>query len=297
MSGLNLEWFGCATFRLTVDGAVIFLDAYLDRVPTAKPTGLTSADVDRADWIIVGHSHFDHLYGAHTIALNTGATIVGSYETARVMREFGVPEAQLMRVSGGELVRITDQVAVRVLPALHSCVWTHREAPSITETCTGCLRVPHQEQLRELRNLLEWVRGLGPDVASHLVQTATGANGDGGTLSYVVESSQGSILFQDSAGCWSGILEALSPQPEVAILALGGRPNCDGEPWQGTMLEFLLMELQLIRPPTLILSHHDNFLPGFSQEIDVEQVELAMKQSHVPTELLLMDYGQIYEVL
>jgi L-ascorbate metabolism protein UlaG (beta-lactamase superfamily) len=58
----TLDWYGCATFRLTVGDTVIFLDAYIDRVPGADGTGLTAGDVDAADWILVGHSHFDHLW-------------------------------------------------------------------------------------------------------------------------------------------------------------------------------------------------------------------------------------------
>ena len=37
-----LDWLGCATFRLTVDDLVIFLDAYIDRVPSAPPLRSTA---------------------------------------------------------------------------------------------------------------------------------------------------------------------------------------------------------------------------------------------------------------
>src|SRR5215213_3123962 len=96
----TLDWAGCATFRLTVGDVVVFLDAYLDRVADAAQSGLQVDDVDRADFILVGHSHFDHLWGAERIAPRTGATIVGSYETIRVMAEQGVPAAQLLPVAG-----------------------------------------------------------------------------------------------------------------------------------------------------------------------------------------------------
>ena len=75
----TLDWYGCATFRLRVAGITVFLDAYIDRIPGAAGTGLTANDIDECDWIVVGHSHFDHVYGAERIAKRTGATIVGSY--------------------------------------------------------------------------------------------------------------------------------------------------------------------------------------------------------------------------
>ncbi len=37
----TLEWFGTATFRLTLGDMVLFLDTYMDRVPSAPPVGLS----------------------------------------------------------------------------------------------------------------------------------------------------------------------------------------------------------------------------------------------------------------
>ena len=133
----TLDWYGCATFRLTIDDLVVFLDAYIDRAPGAPGTGLTADDVDRADWILVGHSHFDHLWGAERIARNTGATIVGSYESIRVMAEQGVPAEQLLPVAGGEPVRLSDDVMVNVYPSQHSCVWTKSAACSKPTRCAS----------------------------------------------------------------------------------------------------------------------------------------------------------------
>ena len=83
----TLDWYGCATFRLKTAGLAIFLDAYIDRASNAAGPGLRAEQIDECDWIVVGHSHFDHLYGAERIALNTGAKIIGSYETIRVMEQ------------------------------------------------------------------------------------------------------------------------------------------------------------------------------------------------------------------
>jgi L-ascorbate metabolism protein UlaG (beta-lactamase superfamily) len=76
----TLDWYGCATFRLRTAGLTIFLDAYIDRVAGAAGTGLTADTVDACDWIVVGHSHFDHLWGAERIMRNTAA---GSWAATR----------------------------------------------------------------------------------------------------------------------------------------------------------------------------------------------------------------------
>lgn len=47
-----LDWFGCATFRMRTDpGVTIFLDAYLDRVPSAEQSGVGIDSITEADWV------------------------------------------------------------------------------------------------------------------------------------------------------------------------------------------------------------------------------------------------------
>src|SRR5258708_37104745 len=109
----KLDWYGCATFRLTVGSLVIFLDAYIDRIPGAAGTGLRADDIDQADWIGVGHTHFDHLWGAERIARRTGATIIGSHRTVRVMEQEGGPRAQLPPGGGGGSSRPSPEGTLR----------------------------------------------------------------------------------------------------------------------------------------------------------------------------------------
>src|SRR5438046_1194671 len=112
---VTLDWLGCATFRLNIgEDLVVFLDGYMDRVPTAPPVGLSTAEVERADFVLVGHSHFDHIAGVETIARNTGAKVIGSHESCRVMREQEVAPDQLLPSQGGERHRLSSEVTVRV---------------------------------------------------------------------------------------------------------------------------------------------------------------------------------------
>jgi hypothetical protein len=75
-------------------------------------------------WIVVGHSHFDHVWGAERIMRNTRARLVGSYETVRVMESAGVPVDRMTPVAGGETVDLGSGVRVSVYPSQHSCVWS-----------------------------------------------------------------------------------------------------------------------------------------------------------------------------
>jgi Beta-lactamase superfamily domain len=158
----SLDWYGCATFALRTAGLTVFLDAYIDRAPNAAGTGLTADDVDQCDWIVVGHSHFDHLYGAERIARNTGARIVGSYETVRIMEQAGVPLDRMICVAGGETIALSDGVRVSAFPSQHSCVWSQGQMTQADEVCVGDLGLTWQEQRARFEELLEHLAGLEP---------------------------------------------------------------------------------------------------------------------------------------
>lgn len=266
----TLDWYGCATFALKTAGLTIFLDAYIDRVADAEGPGVTTEEVDVCDWIVVGHSHFDHLYGAERIALKTGATIIGSYETVRIMEAQGVPLEQLICVSGGERVDLGNGVYVSVYPSQHSCVWSHAEMGQPDEVCIGDLDLTLQERTGRLGKLMEHIQSLGPDVRSHLAASSQGDRGDGGALVFLFETPDGRIFYQDTSGHWTGIMQDL--RAEVAILAAAGRGNIDGEPIQGSLAQFVARQADLVRPSRVVLSHHDNWLPGFSVPTDTTSI-------------------------
>jgi L-ascorbate metabolism protein UlaG (beta-lactamase superfamily) len=257
---IKLDWLGCATFRLTIDDLVIFLDAYMDRVATAPPVGLAAADVARADFILVGHSHFDHISGADVIAQNTGARIIGSNESCHVMKRAGVPVGQLLPSQGGERHRLSDNVTVRVFPSLHACLWTGL-AGGLGEARTGHLGLTEDERADALAtsrasSAVGAGRVEGSAFAEHY-RTATGSRRDGGVLVYLIETPAGSIFFQDTTGCWTGVLAGINA--DVAILALSGRANHNGEPYQGSLAAFVAMEAELLGARSVFLAHHDNW--------------------------------------
>jgi L-ascorbate metabolism protein UlaG (beta-lactamase superfamily) len=283
-----LDWLGCATFRLTVDDLVVFLDAYIDRVPGAEGPDIASEDIKQANWILVGHSHFDHLWGAERIARRTGATIVGSHETVRVMEAQGVPATQLLAVSGGERIRLGRDVMVSVFPSLHSCVWTHNQLPASDAVCIGDLGVFHHERLHRYDAVMRWIEALSGPVSDHLAQSDQGAHGDGGSLLFLLETPQGTLLFQDTAGHWTGIMREL--RADVAILAAAGRGNVDGEPVQGTLADFLGQQAAQLKPNRVILGHHDDWLPGFSTTIDIAPIRTEISRQAPQSELVEIGY-------
>jgi L-ascorbate metabolism protein UlaG (beta-lactamase superfamily) len=291
----QLDWYGCATFRLTIGELVIFLDAYIDRIPSADGPGVRTEDIQKADWIVIGHSHFDHLWGAERIAKQTGATIIGSHETVRIMEKEGVPLSQLMPVAGGERIRLSPDVTVSVFPSLHSCVWTDKGGMfQPDEVCLGDLGLTYQERQSRMQAMMQGLMQLGPEVLTHLQASDQQVRGDGGSFLYLFETPEGSLLYQDTCGHWSGILHNL--RPEVAILGAAGRGNIDGEPIQGSLAEFVAREVDLLRPRRVILGHHDNWLPGFSIPVKVAPIREAIARRVPRTQLVELDYLSAYRL-
>jgi L-ascorbate metabolism protein UlaG (beta-lactamase superfamily) len=286
----TLDWLGVSTFRLVVGDLTIFLDAYIDRVPAAPPIGITVKDVRKADYVLIGHSHFDHLWGAERIAAQTGAVVVGSHETVRLLHDKDkIQEKQIIAVAGGEPVALAEGIRVRVFPSLHSCIWASM-AGRVDEACLGDLGVAHQERAMRVERGIEMLHSgaLGAEVAAHMKESDRHPRGEGGALAFLIETPAGSILWKDTSGHWSGVLRDL--RPDIAILAAVGRGNVDGEPIQGTLAGFIASEVELLRPKRVVLCHHDDWMPPLTKPTDVEPIRNELARRTPGVELLERGY-------
>jgi len=289
----TLDWLGTATWRLQIGDLTLFLDAYMDRVPDAPPVGLIAKDVDRADFVLVGHSHFDHLAGAEFIAANTGAKIIGSLESCRVMREKGVPEVQLLPSVGGERHALAPGITVRTFPSLHACTWILTDATSGTQEQghTGLTQDERAACPGLVQRITELALGGTPEgkvILDH-VRNSAGSLSDGGPLVYLVETPDARIFFQDTSGCWGGVLDSISA--DVAILAASGRANVDGEPIQGSVAQFIAMEAKLLGARYVFLGHHDNWMPPVTvANFDVAPVREELARELPGVELVETGY-------
>jgi hypothetical protein len=162
------------------------------------------------------------------------------------------------------------------------------------EACIGDLGLTYQEQQSRFAALAEWFGTLDADVQAHLAASYQVARGDGGALVFLFETAEGSLFYQDTSGHWSGILRDL--RPDVAILAAAGRGNVDGEPVQGSLAGFVARQADLLRPRRVVLSHHDDWLPGFSNAIDAKPVGDEIARQCPRAELVEMGYLEGYRL-
>ncbi len=292
---ITLDWFGCTTFRLNSENITVFLDAYIDRVPGADgPLGATAAGITKADWILIGHSHFDHIWGAETIAINTGATVIGSYETIRYMRAAGVPDDQLIPISGGEHIPLGDGMMAHVFPALHSCWWAPYDDEHPSSPCFGLEELDYFIRADLVtENMAKAMRDLGTHEKQHLAESINADGGDGGTYGYLIETLEGSLFFKDTPGHWTGIMKNISA--DVAVLGVSGRPHVDGRTHQGSLAEFAISECNMLNARRFIPCHHDNYLPGFSRPFGSDELSKSI-QSKTNAKFVELDYSGGYEI-
>jgi L-ascorbate metabolism protein UlaG (beta-lactamase superfamily) len=294
MASTTLEWFGTATFRVRHAGLDLFFDAYLDRLPGLAPVGLSTAEVEKADFVFVSHAHFDHLYGADAIALRTGATVVASPESAHCLRAAGVPEEQLLVVTGGETVQCGPATRVRVLPALHSCLFAHSDFDT-SVACLGDLGVSAQDRAAALAALFGVMGAVPAPAGPALVaMNEVCSHRDGGQLAYLLMTERGSVLVSGSAGYWRGIFDGL--RPDVALLSLGGRPNVDGEPFQGSSSEFMVEQVRRLGAAQVAFCHHDPLFPGLPG-VDVAAAAAALQVPGAPAGYFELEYATPVPIL
>ena len=146
--GVTLTYLGTAGWQITDGRTVIIIDPYLSRLrradtdaiamewrkaggdsravyapndPLVPDEAAIDAHVPRADYILVTHSHSDHLMDVPYLARKTGATVLGTESTTNVVAAYGIPKSQLITVRGGEDFEF-GSFSVRVIPSLHSAL-------------------------------------------------------------------------------------------------------------------------------------------------------------------------------
>jgi hypothetical protein len=206
-----------------------------------------------------------------------------------------VPASLVLAVAGGETVDCGNGVRVRVLPAQHSCLFA-TAAPDSGSACLGDLGVSAQDRRDRAAAIFDLIPTLSDPVRLFFGDAHGHASSrDGGQLAYLLECDEGSILVSASSGYWSGIFAGL--RPDVAILAAAGRPNVDGEPYQGSLSDFLVEQADLLGSPTVILCHHDPLLPPVMAGVDVSDAERRLRELVGPDRYVTLTYGDPVAVL
>lgn len=260
---LKLKYFGAAGWEITDGKVVVLVDPYLTRAKvTVGPShpddtrpafdrnkaavsdvAVIDQHITKADFILVHHSHNDHLSDVPYIAKKTGAKVIGTETTTTILKAYGVPADQLYTVRGGEDYQF-ENFSVRVVPSIHSA-----------------LGDKHYYDSREYKNPDEL------DIPLTINQFI-----EGGSLMFLARFDGKNVLTMGSMNFIEREMAGLNP--DVLLAGINGSRlglyNYDERLVKSTGM-----------PKVIIPTHWDNFrLPyGFSQEDNVQNKLIPFKET------------------
>lgn len=236
-----LRWLGTSNYELAYHGKVVITDTYYERPARTASLGFRVDQVRRADVILVGHAHSDHISDIAPVAAQTGAPVIGSAITTAQAIALGVPKVQTVTVSGNESLRYGD-IEIRPTHIIHSTIEDGL--------------IPALDALYKL--------DAPPLTAEQMAQSAVvGARGSRdpkviteGTMGFTFTLSGGfRIVWFDSVGDPNADERALATElapVDVAIFPWTPHPISE------TQLAYTFQHLQLFRPKLYLPDHHDS---------------------------------------
>jgi L-ascorbate metabolism protein UlaG (beta-lactamase superfamily) len=260
-----LTYLGTAGWEISDGATVILIDPYLSRINGPRPPGINisipgdarplygmddiaasdvatvDSHIQRADFILVTHTHYDHVLDVPHIALKTRAAVVGTESTENVMRAYSVPEEELITVRGGEDYEF-GVFSVRVIPSIHSALDHKRYFSS--ERAPAGMKAPLT------------LRQMHPE---------------GGTLAYLIRFHGHQILAFGGMNYIEREIEGLRPD---VVLVGAGAARREIHDYTGRLMRDL-------NYPTLVLpTHWDNFLApyGASQQRAIDALQTFVQE-------------------
>jgi L-ascorbate metabolism protein UlaG (beta-lactamase superfamily) len=265
-ASVQLKYLGTAGWEITNGTTVVLIDPYLSRLRKVTPnddvlptdtrplftnddfaqsdTATIDAHIQRADFILVTHTHFDHVLDVPYIAHKTGATIIGTESTYNFARASGISGEKLIVVRGGEDYEL-GTLSVKVIPSLHGVLrqapYLHRDpnAPLPPAVFPSNLRAPFR-------------------MGALLIE--------GGTLAYLIRIGGRQILAFGSMNYIEREVEGL--RPDVALV--GAMPE------RREIHDYTGRLLRALGYPRLVLpTHWDRFNVPYetSQEAAIQRLQ------------------------
>lgn len=266
---VTLTYFGTAGWQITDGRSFILIDPYVSRINGPPPPGggsghALSADnrraygwsdvavsdlaaieshIQRADFILVTHTHYDHVLDVPQIALKTHAIVIGTESTENVMRAYAVPEDQLVTVRGGEDYQFPG-FSLKVIPSIHSAL-DHKHYFSSSTTPAGLKAPLTLEQIHP----------------------------EGGTLAYLIRIQGHKVLAFGGNNYIERELVGL--EPDTVLVGAGASRN-EIYDYCGRLMR------ALHNPPLVLPTHWDNFLAPYntSQQPALDALKSFVEEIH-----------------
>jgi L-ascorbate metabolism protein UlaG (beta-lactamase superfamily) len=315
---VELTWFSIANWYFKLGDVRIIMDGYITRVPSGifvpnppadtfaftsqpwAPDGKAVKQVydaltanGKIDYLLAGHSHFDHTYDTATWAALTGAPIIGGISTCYQAQAQGIPASQCLLVSGSwkssqphDRIILGNGVTMRVVRFNHS----------------GNASNPLQHFARELSGPPV------PDPATRGFRAGVGEdfpNGGGGrAFLFTIDNPGGPISFfiNNSASAFDLDQDIIvngvnygSPLSNLAgAMADAGLDHVDV--WIGTGgLPVASLVVPVIHPKVYIPNHWDGLFAPFLPGMPFPFKDVTLKAFLDANGIQLMPQGQYFD--
>ena len=236
-----LRWLGTSNYELAYHGKIVLMDAFYDRPARTTSLGFVVDQVRKADVILIGHAHFDHISDVAAVASQTGAPVVGSAITIAEAIELGVPKAQTITIAGNEKLRYGD-IAIRPTHIVHSTI-----EEGLIPALEALYKLDAPPLTSEQQRQSEAVRARGSRDPGIVAQ---------GTMGFTFTFPNGfTIVWFDSVGDPNAEERQLATElapVDVAIFPWTPHPISE------TQLAYTFQHLQLFNPGLYLPDHHDS---------------------------------------
>ena len=259
-----LKYLGAAGWEITDGNTTILIDPYLSRINGPPPpeghrmagdtrraygwsdvavpdVGAIDSHIQRADFVLVTHTHYDHVLDVPHIALKTGAAVIGTESTENVLRAYAVPEQQLITVRGGEDYEL-KAFSLKVIPSIHSAL-DHKRYFSSATAPAGMKAPLTLEQMHP----------------------------EGGTLAYLIRFHGHQILAFGGMNYIEREIQGL--EPDVALIGAGSSRK-EIYDYSGRLMRALHY------PPLVLPTHWDQFLTPYdaSQQSAIDALQSFVQE-------------------
>lgn len=266
-AGIQVQWLGAASFRLTYKDTQVLLDPYITRNPYAdKIPPITLAELaDKAEHALISHGHFDHI-----------ADVPALQDHNPILRVFGPEMAmQTIRRHGGQgsglnqgRIKISDEVSADALGSKH----VHFDLKLIAGTAFRAM--------------------FSKASISYLRPSLLKKYPCGETISYIVNfkdkerpSMPFRVHFLGSAGPTNEMLESWA--------RVHRKVDCLLVPLQGNskICRIGANIVSKLKPRYVIPHHYDDYYPPISQRVDISEFKQFVAEKCPETSIIELELG------
>jgi L-ascorbate metabolism protein UlaG (beta-lactamase superfamily) len=257
-----MRYLGASNHEIDFRDSITLFNAYYQQVPPAHPLGFTRDDIKKANTILVGHAHSDHIADVPFVAEKTGAMVVGAPITAGQAKKMGLPDAQMKTVTGrgGELLKFNGFTVEPVLA-------THKENSPEYGKASGTA-------FRALTDAVHITRTPEQQAAA---REAQGSNDPKivteGTIGYLFTFDNGFHIFlRDASGEATDYEKALAQRIGHANVAVISYTTAIPE----AAIPLTMALVKLYKPDVYMPTHHDD-TGGGRLDTPLEPLFLAIR--------------------